>query len=327
MSRKILTLFAFVVVVGGLRLNAQDPHFTQAYANPLYLNPAFAGVNKCPTVNLNYRNQYPTFGVYQTFSASYDQYVEGMRGGLGLLVMRDEAGNGVLTNTEVSGIYSYHLNVSRKFTILAGLQATLRQRGLNWGDFRFPDEIDPFFGFVRESAEVAPGQNTNTHFDVSTGFIGFTERFYIGVAAHHLTQPNEAFFTTSQLPIKLTAHTGFTIPLGRKRLNNSTQNYLIPNFVYQMQGQNNQLTSSISFSRGPLSGGLGFRTSSSNPDAFVLLLGYAPEEDAWKIGYSYDVTISQQQNALGGAHEVSLAYQFPCRVRKRQNRAIKCPKF
>ncbi len=311
----------------GFEAKSQDAHFTQAYANPLYLNPAFAGINRCPTLSINYRNQYPVAGVYQTYSAGYDQYVEGMKGGIGFLALRDEAGNGVLTNTEFSGIYSYHLQVTRKFTILAGLQATLRQRGLNWGDFQFPDEIDPFFGFVRESQEVAPGQNTNTHFDLSTGFIGFTERFYIGFAAHHLTQPNEAFFTTSKLPIKFTTHAGFTIPLGRKRLNNSIQNYIVPNIVYQTQNANQQITASTSFSRGPLSGGVGLRFSDVNTDAFVLLLGYAPPEGEWKIGYSYDLTISEAQNAFGGAHEISLGYQFPCRVRKRVNRAIKCPKF
>ncbi|MEY3927192.1 MAG: hypothetical protein RJA97_199, partial [Bacteroidota bacterium] len=64
---------------------AQDPHFTQYYANPLYLNPAFAGVKQCPRVTTNYRNQYPSLGVYQTFSASYDQYVDGLNGGIGLL--------------------------------------------------------------------------------------------------------------------------------------------------------------------------------------------------------------------------------------------------
>ena len=38
---------------------AQDPEFTQFYANPLYLNPAFAGSSHCPRMNLNYRNQWP----------------------------------------------------------------------------------------------------------------------------------------------------------------------------------------------------------------------------------------------------------------------------
>lgn len=39
-------------------LNAQDAHFTQFYANSLYLNPAFAGAERCPKISLNYRNQW-----------------------------------------------------------------------------------------------------------------------------------------------------------------------------------------------------------------------------------------------------------------------------
>ena len=33
---------------------AQDPAFSQFYANPLYLNPAFAGTNDCPRANLSF---------------------------------------------------------------------------------------------------------------------------------------------------------------------------------------------------------------------------------------------------------------------------------
>ena len=55
--------------------NAQDPAFTQFYANPLYLNPAMAGSHGCPRFALNYRNEWPQLsGNYVTYSASYDQY-------------------------------------------------------------------------------------------------------------------------------------------------------------------------------------------------------------------------------------------------------------
>lgn len=323
-----LTLLSLAFLSLGFSAFGQDPHFTQYYANPLYLNPAFAGVSKCPRVTLNYRNQYPALNnVYQTFSGSYDQYVDNLNGGLGLLILRDEAGGGALSTTEVSGIYSYHLQVSRKFTVLAGFQATLRQRALDYSGFTFPDQIEPFYGFVRSTNEVPPGNNTNTHLDVSAGVLGFTEKFYLGASFHHLTQPDESFYRTSKLPMKITAQAGFTIPLGKKRLHNELQNYLIPNIVYQLQGPYDQLTVSTAFNRGPISGGLGLRTSTVNPDAIVVLLGYAPTDFSWKIGYSYDVTISSIANNLGGAHEISLAYQFPCRVRRKKNEAIKCPKF
>ena len=58
---------------------AQDAHFSQYYANPIYLNPAFAGLDRCPTVHTNYRNQYPELGIYQSYSASYDQYGQSKR--------------------------------------------------------------------------------------------------------------------------------------------------------------------------------------------------------------------------------------------------------
>lgn len=322
-----LTLLAITVLSTCSLLRAQDPHFSQYYSNPLYLNPAFAGSNICPRASLNYRNQYPVLDVFQTYSASYDQYVDGLNGGIGVLVMRDNAGGGALSTTEASLMYSYHLKVSRKFTLLAGFQGTFRQRSVNWGNFTFPDQIDPYYGFVLESNQPKPQSTTSNNLDVSAGILGFTERFYFGASFHHLTQPDEAFFQDGKLPLKISGQAGFTIPLGRQRVRNELQNYLIPNIVYQHQGSFDQMTLSTAFSRGPISGGLGFRTSTANPDAVVVLLGYAPTEGAWKVGYSYDITISTQANSLGGAHEVSLGYNFPCRVRKKRNEAIKCPKF
>ena len=56
MKRALLAL----AIIAGIPFagNAQDPEFTQFYANPLYLNPALTGVERCPRVILNYRNQY-----------------------------------------------------------------------------------------------------------------------------------------------------------------------------------------------------------------------------------------------------------------------------
>jgi len=325
---RILKGIAFIIATCFvLSTQAQDPHFSQYYANPLYLNPAFAGVQKCPTIHMNYRNQYPTLGAYNTYSASYDQYISGIKGGLGVLLLRDEAGNGASNLTEASLIYSYHLNVTRKFTLLAGFQATFRQRSLNWGSFTFPDQIDPFYGFVKPTNELEPANTSNSHLDLSVGFLGYTEYWYLGVTANHLTQPNEAFLSNNILPFKLTVHGGASIPLGRRRLHNSTRNILIPNIVYQTQGGAQQITAGLSFNRGPISGGLALRHGGNNPDAVIIVFGIAPEKSDWTIGYSYDYTINDLTNVIGGAHEISLSYKFPCRIKKKQIREIKCPTF
>ena len=328
----IKRLFTIVFLFLGLSsIQGQDPHFSQFYANPLYLNPAFAGVKQCPKVNVNYRNQYPSLGVYQTYSASYDQYVDALNGGVGVLIVQDEAANGALSLTEASLIYSYHLSVSREFSILFGAQGTFRQRALDWSSLTFPDQIDPFYGFVKPTNEIPPNNNINSHLDLTFGIVGFTENFYAGVTASHLTQPNEAFLTNNNLPLKISAQVGGTIPIGRKRLYNSLDNLLIPNVVFQSQGGASQLTGGLSFNRGLITGGLGYRQAlgalSTNPDALVFIVGIAPNEVPWTFGYSYDYTISPLKNTLGGAHEMTMSYQFPCRTRRTRYNAIKCPKF
>ena len=216
-------------------VHAQDPQFTQFYANPLYLNPAFAGSARCPRFILNYRNQWPAIpGNFVTYSASYDQHFDGINGGLGVLVTNDVAGEGTLISTNVSGIYSYHLEVNRNFSIKAGFQATYSQRTLDWSKLTFGDQIDSRFGFVYQTAEQQPSQSVS-YVDFSAGLLAYSDKFYFGFAAHHLTQPDQSFLVpTSKLPMKFTAHTGAVIPLGRKtRFNDPAK--ISPNILFQQQ--------------------------------------------------------------------------------------------
>src|SRR5471030_2677540 len=110
MMKKITMSFLLVLgIFSAKNAKAQDPQFTQFYANPLYLNPAFAGTARCPRICLNYRNQWPNLsGTYVTYSASYDQHFDALSGGIGVLVTTDDQAKGTLKTTTASFIYSYH---------------------------------------------------------------------------------------------------------------------------------------------------------------------------------------------------------------------------
>mgnify|MGYP000580123121 CR=1 FL=1 len=136
--------------------NAQDPAFSQFYANPLYLNPAFAGATPkgCPRVNLNYRDQWPGIGrTYVTYSVAYDQHINSLGGGLGIIVAQDRSGAGNLNTTHASLLYSYHLEVTRKFSIKAGFEASYRMISLDWKNLTFGDMIDSKYGFIYPTNE------------------------------------------------------------------------------------------------------------------------------------------------------------------------------
>ncbi len=304
----------------GNQAHAQDPQFTQFYANPLYLNPAFAGSKRCPRVNLNYRNQWPAFaGQYETYSASYDQHVNALSGGLGGYVYSDLQGNGTLRTINISAIYSYTLEVSRSFSIKAGFQATYMQQSIDWSRLTFGDMIDERYGFVYETQET-PGTDQINGADFSVGFLGYSDKFYAGFAVHHLAEPQASFFSDNDSRIyrKYTLHGGMNIPFNERY---PEEGAISPNILYMQQGPARQLLFGLYAKKGPFVAGLWYR----NQDAFIVLAGLQTEK--FRFGYSYDITTSRLTNEPGGSHEISVGFQFECVQKRKRFRALSCPEF
>jgi type IX secretion system PorP/SprF family membrane protein len=302
---------------------AQDPQFSQFYANPLYLNPAFAGTGKCPRVNMNYRNQWPGLtGTFVTHSASYDQHVDAISGGVGLIVTNDKAGEGTLNTTTASGIYSYQLPINRNTSLKVGAQATYMQKRVDWEKLTFGDMIDPRRGFIYGTNETPIREAVNV-VDFSAGGLLFSQVYYVGAAIHHLTEPNEALIKSgsSPLPRKYTFHGGAVIPLDGRNGESS----ISPNLLYMRQQDFQQLLTGLYANKGPMVGGIWYRHAFSNPDAMILLFGV--QQDIFKFGYSYDITISKLGMRTYGAHEFSFGLQFYCKPKKKKFRTINCPSF
>ncbi|MBL7924293.1 MAG: type IX secretion system membrane protein PorP/SprF [Bacteroidia bacterium] len=328
-----------LMMASSLVADAQDPQFTQFYANPLYLNPAFAGSTRCPRVSINYRNQWPALKeTYITTSAGYDQHFDAINGGIGLLFLNDKAGEGTISTTNISGMYAYQLNVNRKFSMRFGLQATYVQKRLDFNKLTFGDMIDPRYGFVYATQELRPTESRN-FMDFSTGVLAYTNTVYGGIAVHHLTEPDEAFIVkgTSKLPRKYTAHFGAMLPIGdtysrgsRGRINRDEGTFISPNVLYQQQAAFNQINIGMYILHSPIVGGLWYRGNFGSDnflssDSFIALIGL--QKGIFKFGYSYDVTVSALSNATGGSHELSVGLQFECRPKKKRFRAISCPSF
>ena len=76
-------------------MQAQDPIYSQYYAAPLQLNPAFAGNTYSPHISINYRNQWPSLNnAYVTYSVAYSQFFKDFNSGIGLMIQTDDAGQG-----------------------------------------------------------------------------------------------------------------------------------------------------------------------------------------------------------------------------------------
>ena len=286
---------------------AQDPTFTQFYSNPVYLNPALAGSSGCPRIALNYRNQWPQLtGNYITYAAAYDTYAKNLSGGIGIMAMHDQQGQGTIQTSMIAGTYSYYLKVNRKFRIMFGGQAAYFQKSLDWSKLIW--KIIQYVGFVG-------------FFDVSAGMVGFTKNFYFGVAGHHLNRPDESMILgDSKLPIRVTGHMGATIKLGQ-RGRYSSNTMLMPNIIYQYQNGFQQFNIGAYLKYEAFTIGAWYR----NRDAFIVSLGITTEK--FRIGYSYDLTVSQLGGVTGGSHEISMGINLKCKKQMKDFRRISCPSF
>ncbi len=326
-KRFLFIIAVFLLGFGGL-VKAQDAHFSQFYANPLYLNPAFAGSDKCPRVNMSYRNQWPALGqTYVTYSLSYDQHVRLIQGGVGLLLTHDTQGDGSIVSTSISGMYSYTLPVTRKFAITGGFQASYMMKTIKW-DYIFPDMIHPLYGPIYATQEDPSIVDTQRdYFDFSTGVIGFTENIFFGVAVHHLTQPSESFLQGSDavLPRKYTLHFGMDIPMTFGNMKRGDLS-IAPQALFQQQGDFQQFNWGVYVNRKSIIAGFWARQNFNfHYDSFIMLIGF--KQDNIKFGYSYDLTISKLWNSTLGAHEVSLGFTFACRPPRTTLRTINCPRM
>tara|TARA_B100001778_G_C18547555_1_gene611398 strand:- start:175 stop:1128 length:954 start_codon:yes stop_codon:yes gene_type:complete len=310
-------------------VHGQDPQFTQFYANPVYLNPAFAGSNVCPRLVMNYRNQWPSFSAnYVTTAVAYDQKADLLSGGLGFIVLSDNVANTLKTN-HASLVYSYHQNITRKFSLDFGIQGTFIQKSVDASKLTFGDMIDPRRGFVYSTNDFILTEPLNI-LDFSAGVLGFSENFFVGVAVHHLTQPEESLVfnpnnssSKSFLPRRYSAHMGVEIPLTAQTqtMFATKKETLTPSILFNKQGEFQELNVGIYYTNGNLVGGVWYR----NNDSFIVTFGI--QTDALRIGYSYDLTTSKLSVVSGGSHEVSLAFKFYCEPKKKTYRTMSCPAF
>lgn len=319
--------FFILLISFSLKVEAQDSHFSQFFANPMYLNPAFAGTARCPRLMLNYRDQWPNIpGTFVTYSAAYDQHIEGLNGGIGFMLMNDRAGQGTMNTLTGSILYSYQLPINKRFSLRFGAQASFFQKSVDWNKLTFGDMIDPRYGFIYPTNEVNANQ-TIYRPDFSTGILGFSKNYYFGVAVHHLFQPKENFILDNApdnyLPRKYTVHGGYVFPLDRKDPEDGNWS---PNIMYMRQREFSELLVGMYVKKGPIVGGMWYRHAGpKTTESFIFLVGL--QTRAYKFGYSWDLTTSEQGIQTGGAHEVSLTMNFNCKIKRRKFRVVSCPQF
>jgi len=309
----------FVFLVGVIDcLKAQvDPHFSQIYAYPLWLNPALTGVfDGDVRFTANFKDQWTgiTNG-YQTGAVSAD-YKATEKVSLGLNLINQVAGSANFNYFAAYGTFAYAVAISGDGTkkVHFGVQAGFIDRSFNAGMLQFDDQYNPLIGY---DPNISSGENflaTDAFIFDSGAGIYYEDanasdkvQLFGGASIYHVNGAPDPFAapgTKTVLPVRFNIHGGVKI-IASETLN------ITPNIIYIRQQQNEIRAADIyaelkSKDGNSLILGAMYRLD----DAVVASVGYHINNII--MGVSYDINTSQLNtvtNGQGGL-ELSLNYIF-----------------
>ncbi len=327
LAKRVFRLIIFSTLLLGAPVSmGQDPIFSQFFSSPLYLNPAFAGSTGAYRFVLNSRAQpFVGFNTFSTFNFSYDGFVRPLYGGLGLLITSDLQA-GLIMKNQVSGIYTYHLRASDNFHIHFGAQAGYMRSDFKWQDLEWAVDGEP-----------VPLHDQVGYANFAAGILFYSENIYGGIAAHNLSEPVEAFYEGSEqrLNRKYTAHFGMHLRPGQgqqsrrgaqsQRGPQSRALSISPNIIVQHQAPFTRINYGLYAGLDPLLAGVWLRQDLGRPYTLVYLLG--AEFGAFRVGYSYDHSLSGFSGATQGIHEISVIFSMYSESKNMKYRILNCPSF
>lgn len=309
---------------------AQDPRFSQYFASPLTLNPAYTGFFEGRfRLASNFRNQWLGVGdPFTTASIGFEgkfmsnQLYDDVWGG-GVTAMYDRTAAGSYNSTYVSLSTAYHkqLDADGYQHLGLGFQGSFGSRVLDFNKISFNEQ----FASRGFDLSLPNGENfisrTAGYFDVNVGvlynFHGERERYYLGSSLYHVSRPSISFLGNEEyvLPARYTVHGGASWLVG-------AYSELYVSGQYMQQGTAKETVMGLAYGHtvypdddgSVIYAGLWLRSK----DALYPYLGYRWSD--WQVGFSYDITTSPLGSAAtrNRSYELSLVYTVPGKEKKRR---------
>ncbi len=300
LRKKIILVYSLFILCTNVSQAQVDPHFTQFYAFPVWLNPAMSGVingGDCRLVAIH-RNQWnKVTNPFSTFGLSYD-WLTKQTWGMGIQAVHQSAGNGGYQNTTLAfSICNNNLafGAEQEHHFSLALQIGINNRSIQPGKFQYGDQYNPVIGYDPSIATRANNWiNRQSIFQPDAGagiFYYFSKGEetmvlpFGGISVSHINRPKDNFTDKeSIIPFRYVAHAGAII---------KTQSSLTvaPSLLYMKQGKSSELIAGIqgeypANSEISVSLGANYRLG----DAINALTSITYQNT--RLGFSYDINTS-----------------------------------
>ncbi|GHB30643.1 PorP/SprF family type IX secretion system membrane protein [Mongoliitalea lutea] len=314
-EKLLACVFVLAVIVVLPSKAQQDAQFSQYMYNGLFFNPAFAGKESGYKFSALHRSQWLNYTglngpapLTQLLTAT--GRLDNFNLGYGVTFLNDNIG--ATSNQEVNFSIGYHKRL-RRGVLSLGVSGGLFSSTLKYDllDFVDPEMIFP-----------TSGDETQMNFNFGLGAIYDRGNYFVGLSTRHINEPGFDF--------------------GDGAINNQLRNHSYLNFGYRLKTfalwtfEPSFLIKTVSFNNfsyefgviatqnNKISGGITFR----GQESVSLLLGYSVLNDnSLKIGYAFDLVVSNVQAKAPTSHEFMLTYNLQPLVREYQKAIQRTPRF
>jgi type IX secretion system PorP/SprF family membrane protein len=322
MQKKLLYIFLTIFILSSSATFAQqDAQLSQYMFNPLYINPAAAGMDGVTKFQLHYRNQWSDYQTSldgsgslgtQIFTASMP--LNGLHSGIGIQFVNDKTPSGAgYQNMLLS--YSYQIGLSNGAIVSIGAKGGFHTKSFD-SKFRPRETGDPI-------VDALAGSVNQTKADFSVGALYKTANYQIGASLNHVNSPIYGFGPdkTGAYSIKQVLNITGSFDY---YLNDDIK--VSPMALWKTDFNTNVLEGGAIFTyldRYWLGGS--YRLN----DAGIIIAGISMlKNNALRLGYSLDLTTVGATAKAPLSHEILLSYAIPApRLLAGKKTPVRTPRF
>lgn len=330
MMKKII-YFLLIALFFCNYLIAQDPHFSQFFMAPQFVNPAIVGTSSGDwRLMSNLRQQWGNAGTpFNTETFAGELKLIGKEKtdntlGAGFALMSDQSMNGSFRSVYLSGSLAYHTQLSDKSRFGMGFQGTYANRRIDYSKLTFGEQFTSGGFDVNLPTGENAISNMKPFFSAGAGLLYnySTEILNIdaGVAAFHLNKPKQTFLDNGNeiLPIRYLAHANLEYKASDLML-------FGVNTCFQQQAKPAYFA---------IGGSVGMDLSAGDGSSVIYGGGWFREGDSFypyagwlinnvQIGFSYDITHSKQDQGPS----IPKSFEMSIVIKQKTTKAgvIPCP--
>jgi type IX secretion system PorP/SprF family membrane protein len=295
-----------------------DPHFTQNYTYPMYINPALTGSSDGEyRVSAIYRSQWGNISnPYRTTGVSFDARTN-RNIAVGINLLNQSAGDAGFNYLSTYGSFAYtgvKFGKDNYRRLVFAMQAGIINRKVDPSRFKWGEQWDPITGYNASNATSETFSTSSaTTLDIGSGVLYFDAtpgkktNAFGGFSVFHINKPKDPIISTQStelntIPMRYTLHGGVSFNL-------SERTTIVPHILHMRQGKANETMIGT------------YVQLNVNAETDLMIGGYYRLKDAiapfvgvdWRnfiIGLSYDANTSKLNGMARNVNsfELSLSY-------------------